>query len=181
VQLNAGDALTRGEMRTARLKSLFALPNTYWFDHAGPYMGELGVAMLNGHQLYAQAGGYEQGWASVLIDDVAVPVSDDVVVLGAGADAVRITHPNTHQLVIDTEHVQLTITNSDHFFNIDNAQLKSHASFDFEKTPLDVALGQTANRNNGGAKWRKQIEELCKVQSGDLFERTPSVASTWSA
>lgn len=172
VQLSVGDALTRAEMRMARLKSLFVLPNTYWFDHSGPYMGELGLAMLNGHQLYAQAGQYVNGFASVQLDGVNMSVSSEAVVLGSGADAITISHPTAHTLTVSTASVELTFTNSDLFFNIENSHLK--ADFDFQATPFGGALGQTANAawqaHNKDSKWRKQVEVDALVESNNLFE-----------
>ena len=175
VQLNKGESMGRKEQKWARLKSLFSLPETHWFDHAGPYMGELGLITLEGHQLYAQVGSYLTGWDIVTADNVNLTVTSTVV-FGTGENAVTIFRPNTHQLVIETSLVSLTVSNSDWFLNVDRAQLK-HSTTDSLGGALGVTADSAWKAHDGDKKWEKKLEHEVLVESNDLFEMSPLPAS----
>ena len=175
VLLKKGESLGRTEQKWARLKSLFSLPETHWFDHTGPYMSELGLVTLEGHQLYAEVGTYQNGWNTVTADGVNVSVTSTVV-FGTGEDAVSIFRPNTHQLVIETAMVSLTVSNSDKFFNVDRASLK-HLTTDSLGGALGVTADSSWKAHDGDKEWEKKLESEVLVESNDLFEMSPLPAT----
>jgi len=170
--------MSSGEMRSARLKSLFTLPRTVPFNHDGPYMGELGL-VIPGHTLYAKAGAYATGWETVQVDDAEYSAAADSMTFGHDDNAVIVSRPDSHNIVIETSFVYLVVTNSDNFFNIHKAHLK--LGFDFQTHPLGGALGQSASpewvTDTRSASWRAQLEEESLVESNDLFARSPVMAS----
>jgi hypothetical protein len=174
VFLSEGESMNAAEMARARRfaeifhaksRSAPLLPYTRGWEEEGNYMGELGIAMVGGHRLYAQPGSYQAGWNTVTLDGVDIlPQSSRVV-----GDIV-INRTSTHKIEVHTPLVDFTLVNSDNFFNIENAHLED--GWKAQKGYAGV-LGQTADASFqphvGDKEWQQKIEDEAMVPTNDLF------------
>ena len=181
ISLAEGESMRAGQqkqlrlMRSLQLASASApasgsaspLPATTAWSHAGTYQGELGVTLADGCRLYGRAGAYAEGWAELSLDGQELQVSASPVYRANGSLSVhRLT---AHTLTLSTPLLQLRFVNSDHFFNVDGAQLRPGYAQD---SSLDGLLGQTADPDvqpDKSQAWRQHVEQDYRVKDNDLF------------
>ena len=154
VMLEEGEVASAGDMKAMRLmrevqvaagrKTSMTihhpLPLTIAASHAGTFLGQVAVQLAGVHRVLAVAGAYRTGMATLQLDGVDVPVSSTPMALSVSG--YYLTHSTPHTLTIDTPLLSFTLTNSDRFFNLDQATLDAHYTDDMQ---LDGLLGQTAN------------------------------------
>ena len=118
--------------------SIYPLPSTASWSHAGQYMGST-AAQIAGHRLLVAPGAYAAGFSSVQLDGSEVAVSSEAVLLSDGSTVRR---PSSSVLDVRSPDVAFSLVNSDHFLNIHSATLHVQpAAIDH----IDGLLGQTAS------------------------------------
>ena len=140
-----------------------SLPSTVAWSHKGLYMGETGV-QLAGHRLLVQPGAYATGFASVQLDGAELPVSASPVEL---LDGSTLRRPSSSVLEVVSAAARFTLVNSDHFCNLQAAQLTAPSS---EEAHVDGLLGQTADahfRSEDTPAFQRHIEEDFLLPEGD--------------
>ena len=160
LQLNAlfafyghGDVMTAAQMEAARLASPNAqLPTTQPWSHPGTYLGKLGLK-VGGLQLLLEAGDYTSGIAGVAV--VADGQRSEVEVgQRVGGRAGSVQRVDAWRLRVVHPLVSFVLVNSDRFFNVEEAALRSSQAHQ----QMDGLLGQSAN-----PQW--------KADKGRLFEQ----------
>ena len=148
--IGEGEVMTGGQMKqTRRLRAIkgLALPDTKAWSHEGTFLSEMGLK-LDGVRLHLTAGAYAEGMAvevggqQVQPSATPIQVAADLTVHFTSAHSLRVSHPL----------LSFTVVNSDRFFNIEAAELRSDAA----TLDLDGLLGQTHsaaadNRVMGGS------------------------------
>ena len=177
VKLGEGDSIVASEQRRVRAASVArhmlepsvrAFPGTAAWSHTGNYIGEAGVALHDDTRVYVQSGSYTDGFATVTLNGRPLSVSNELLVLGQGANTTYVQRVSAHELLIRTVNVEFTLVNSDRFLNLVNIHLEKGFS---QHSTFDGVLGHTTEH---GWRWSEQAEQQAVIATNNLFERTAS-------
>ena len=165
-----GELPHAGKAARGRRHASGRLPDTTAWSHAGTYIGECGVVLADGSRLYLAAGAYQTGLANVTLNGAPLAVSSEATELGSGVNAVTVHRLSSHELLVRSAAVELTVVNSDRFLNLHNVHLEPGAD---QTAHMGGVLGAT---NEPDFEWSAEKEAEYVVHSGDLFERTAGEA-----
>jgi len=142
---------------------------THPWTHAGTYLGTLGFKTVGGDKVMLASGSCLDGIKSVKVNGKVIKVGDKVELTGAESQSQSVFFKNQFQVELKFAEVELTLTNSDMFFN----QQVAMTTYGEENLQTHGLLGQTwndATYTTGGV--RRVYEGVSSdylVQDEDLF------------
>jgi hypothetical protein len=142
---------------------------THPWTHAGTYLGRLGFMTVGGDKIEAQAGSCMTGIKSVSVNGKTMSVGDKIELSSADSIAQSITFVNEFTLMMTLAEVELTLTNSDKFFNQEVAM----TAYGEAKLQMHGLLGQTwspvTHVTNGVRRVIEGTSSDYMIQDEDIF------------
>ena len=146
--IDHGEAMTAAQMKLARL--ITSAPVTQPWSHPGTYLGKLGLK-LGTIQLLIHSGSYKTGIANITVIVDGQTQTTLSVGHSVGDNSGSVERLDAWRLRVVHPLVSLVFVNSDRFFNIEEATLRSHHAF----LSLDGLLGQSSNPDWKAEKGRQ--------------------------
>jgi len=144
--------LSSGQCPPENIKK--TLKSKQCWTHPGSYLSDLGIQTKDGTRLYIQSGDKDMGFSSISFNEKSVDMNsiDSSSPIILSSESLNVTVLSSYTLVLNTEHYEFTIENSDGFINLSEAVILDWSRMVNEIQSHGI-LGQT---------WRDTAKEKAK-------------------
>jgi len=137
------------------------------FSHAGSYLKNLGMMLLDGTKILIESGPSKQGFSSVKVNDKEWNIGDSAEI--SSSPITSLHYNSTHEVTLVVDMFTIEIESSDLFLNLRSVALESPASWNVLKdNRVHGLLGQTWQISKTKSAIEGKVDDYLIVDD-DLF------------